>query len=65
MTQNELKEARKVFFDKMEQKLEEVYKPEERLFYCHPSEDSIVLSHAMFWVLSQRLRGKVKNFKPL
>lgn len=65
MTQNELKEARRLFIDEMELELEDAYKPEERLFYLHPSEDSIVLSHAMFWVLSRSLRGKVGNFKAL
>lgn len=43
---------RKQFFDQLEQHLQETEKPEERLFYYHRDEDRIVLSHALFWVMS-------------
>lgn len=29
------------------------------LFYYHPSEDKIVLSHTLFWVMTQNIKGKV------
>ena len=39
--------------------------PEDSIFYYHSSEDRIVLSHALFWVMTKSLNGKVakeKNF---
>lgn len=39
--------------------------PEDNIFYYHSSEDCIVLSHALFWVMAKSLKGKVakeKNF---
>ena len=41
-------------FIDMEQKLQETYpKEEDRLFYYHSSEKRIVLSHALFWTMTQ------------
>ena len=38
----------------MEQKLKEMWTTEEdSLFYYHPSENRIVLSHALFWTMTQ------------
>ena len=48
----------------MEQKLHESWSSEEdSLFYYHRSEDRIVLSHALFWVMSQSLKGKIRQEK--
>ena len=33
--------------------------PEDSIFYYHSSEDCIVLSHALFLVISKSLKGKV------
>ena len=53
MDKNELKEIRKQKFAQMEQKLHESWSSEEdSLFYHHPSEDRIVLSHALFWTMT-------------
>ena len=52
-------------FDEMEQKLKETYSEEERMFYYHPSEERVVLSHALFWVLSGSLKGKIRQEKGL
>ena len=50
----DLREKRKVWFSQMEQKLKETQlKEEDSLFYYHSSEDRIVLSHAMFWTMTQ------------
>ena len=50
----ELKEERKLWFDQMERKLHESWSSkEDSLFYNHSSEDRIVLSHAMFWTMTQ------------
>ena len=64
MTNGELRETRKQFFSEMEQKLQETYpKEEDRMFYYHSSEDRIVLSHALFWVMTQPqcLKGKIRK----
>lgn len=53
-TKEELREARKQWFAPMEQKLQEMHTQEDdSLFYYHRSEDRIVLSHAMFWTMTQ------------
>ena len=50
----ELRDFRKQKFAEMEQKLKEMWTTEEdSLFYYHSSEDRIVLSHAMFWTMTQ------------
>ena len=54
MPNGDLRETRKQFFSEMEQKLQETYpKEEDRMFYCHSSEDRIVLSHALYWTMTQ------------
>ena len=62
----ELNEVRKQMFTQMEQKLHESWSSEEdSLFYYHRSEDRIVLSHALFWVMTQLqcLKGKIRKEK--
>ena len=62
----ELREFRKQQFAEMEQKLKEMWTTEEdSLFYYHPSEDRIVLSHALFWTMTQLqfLKGKIRKQK--
>ena len=57
------KEERNTFRKEMLGKLEEQWaknnRPEDDLFYYHPSEDKIVLSHSLFWVMTQNIKGKV------
>lgn len=66
MANRDLKEKRKQMFSQMEQKLQETRSSkEDSLFYYHPSEDRIVLSHALFWVMSQSLKGKIRQEKYL
>ncbi len=63
---NELREVRKQMISQMEQKLHETWSSEEdSLFYYHRSEDRIVLSHALFWVMTQLqfLKGKIRKGK--
>ena len=53
-TKEELREARKQWFAPMEQKLKEMHTKEDDSLFCyHSSEDRIVLSHAMFWTMTQ------------
>ena len=65
-SREELMEVRKQMFAQMEQRLHESWSSEEdSLFYYHPSEDRIVLSHALFWVMSQVLKGRIRQEKYL
>ena len=61
------KEDRNTFRKEMLGRLEEQWaknnRPEDDLFYYHPSEDKIVLSHALFWVMTQNIKGKVGKEK--
>ena len=64
MANSDLREKRKVMFLEMEQKLKEMHtKEDDSLFYYHSSEDRIVLSHALFWVVTQPqcLKGKIRK----
>ena len=66
MNKEEQRETRKQMMAQMEQKLHETWSSEEdSLFYYHPSEDRIVLSHALFWVMSQTLKGIIRQEKYL
>ncbi len=66
MDNEELREVRKQMIAQMEQQLHESWSSEEDcLFYYHRSEDRIVLSHALFWVMTQpqSLKGKIRQEK--
>ena len=66
MDNEELREVRRQRISDMEQKLHETWSSEEdRMFYYHSSEDRIVLSHALFWVMTlpQCLKGKIRKEK--
>ena len=56
-------EMRKQMFADMEEKLFKDRKPEDSSFYYHSSEDRIVLSHALFWVMTQNIKGKMAKQK--
>lgn len=62
-TQQKLMETRKAMFEQMEKKLQEGRTPEDRLFYYHRSDDRIVLSHALFWVMTRPMSGKIAKEK--
>lgn len=53
---------RKKMFRQFEELLKD-RKPEDSSFYCHSSEDRIVLSHALFWVMTQNIRGRMAKQK--
>ena len=63
MIPNQLKEKRKELFDEMEQHWNESNTPEDDLFYHHSSEDRIVLSHAIFWVMTKAFPGNISKEK--
>ena len=62
-TKEDLRAMRKQMFEEMEEKLRAGKSPEDSLFYYHPSEERIVLSHALFWVMTQSLKGKIAKEK--
>lgn len=55
-------EMRRKMFRHFEEQLKD-RKPEDSCFYCHFSEDRIVLSHALFWVMTQNIRGRMAKQK--
>ena len=58
--------TRRQMFDEMERKLKEGQtREEDSMFYYHSSEERIVLSHAMFWVMTlpQFFKGKIRKEK--
>ena len=65
MAAKELRDIRKEMFAEMEQRLNVNRKPEDSFFYYHSCEDRIVLSHALFWVMTQNIRGHIAKEKML
>lgn len=61
MTKEELKAERRKFIGNMQARLQQNSQPEDDLFYYHPNEDHIVLSHALFWVMSKPLVTKISH----
>ena len=65
MNKEERNSFRKEMLGKLEEQWAKNNRPEDDLFYYHPSEDKIVLSHALFWVMTQNIKGKVGKEKYL
>lgn len=65
MNKEERNSFRKEMIGKLEEQWAKSNSPEDDLFYYHPSEDKIVLSHALFWVMTQNIKGKVGKEKYL
>ena len=65
MRQESQKEMRKEMFDQMEADLQENCKPEERMFALHPDEEHIIVSHALFLMMSKPLASKLTSLKGL
>ena len=63
VTTEVINEMRKQMFAEMEEKLFKDSKPEDSCFYYHSSEDRIVLSHALFWVMTQVFREHSRTNK--
>ena len=60
-----LRETRRLMMADLESSMLKGKSPEDSIFYYHSSEDRIVLSHALFWVMTKSLKGKVANEKNL
>jgi len=65
MSQESQKEMRKEMFDQMEADLQENCNPEERMFALHPDEEHIIVSHALFLMMSKPLASKLTSLKGL
>ncbi len=66
ISKEELREIRKQKFAQMEQQLKDIHpKEEDSLFYHHPSEDRVVLSHALYWTMTlpQYFKSKLRKEK--
>ena len=63
MNKEEKNSFRKEIIGKLEEQWAKNNSLEDDLFYYHPSEDKIVLSHALFWVMPQNIKGKVGKEK--
>ena len=65
MKQESQKEMRKEMFDRMEADLQKTCKPEDWMFAMHPDEEHIIVSHALFLMMSKPLAGKLSSLKGL
>ena len=65
MKQDSQKEMSKEMFDRMEAELQKTCKPEERMFALHPDEEHVIVSHALFLIMSKPLAGKLPGLKGL
>ena len=54
---------RKKMFGQMEAGLQKTCKPEDRMFALHPDEEHIVVSHALFLMMSKPLASKLPGLK--
>ena len=57
-----MEERRKVIADLKAHAIKNA-KPEDSIFYYHPTQDHIVLSHALFWVMSKPLVNQLPHNK--
>ena len=64
-TRIKLRETRRLMMADFESSMLKGKSPEDSIFYYHSSEDRIVLSHALFWVMTKSLKGKVAKEKNL
>ena len=64
-TRIKLRETRRQMMADLETSMLKGNSPEDSIFYYHSSEDRIVLSHALFWVMTKSLNGKVAKEKNL
>ena len=60
-----LRETRRLMMADLEKLMLKGKSPENNIFSYHSSEDRIVLSHALFWVMIKSLKGKVAKEKNL
>lgn len=62
-TKTKLRETHRQMMTNLEETMLKCKSPDDSIFYYHSSENRIVLSHALFWVMTQSLKGKVAKEK--
>ena len=60
-----LRETRRLMMADLETSMLKGKSPEDSIFYYHSSKDRIVLSHALTWVMTKSMKGKVAKEKNL
>ena len=65
VSKSKLNTFRKEMISQLEEQLGKSQHPDDDMFYYHSSEDRIVLSHALFWVMTAPIRGKIGKEKYL
>lgn len=65
LTKEDHKALRKERMSQLEEQLNKSQSPEDDMFYYHSSEDRIVLSHALFWVMTAPMKGRIAKEKYL
>lgn len=66
MIPEQLKEIRRQSFERLEKQLQrQNTSPQDSIFYYHSSEDRIVLSHAIFWVVTKYFKKEIPKMKYL
>lgn len=53
-----LRETRRLMMADLESSMLKGKSPEDSIFYYHSSEDRILLSHTLFWVMTKSLKGE-------
>ena len=56
---------RQQLIDAMEAHFQSLCAPEDRMFAKYPDKDHIIVSHALFWVMSRSLVKKLPKLKSL
>lgn len=63
MQSDSRRNMRKQFFDEVERMYQVNKDPKDDVFYYHPNEDRIVLSHALFWSMTHALEKPFRHNK--
>ena len=61
MQSDSRRNMRKQFFDEVERMYQVNKDPKDDVFYYHPNEDRIVLSHALFWSMTHALEQPFRS----
>ncbi len=63
MQSDSKRDVRKQFFNEVERMYQVSKDPKDDVFYYHPNEDRIVLSHVLFWSMTHALEKSFRHNK--